>query len=66
MKIEVNGKWMEISGKPTVAGLIEELRLDLKSTAVAVNKTIVPRNSYKETILNENDMLDLVTVAPGG
>lgn len=66
MKIELNGKEFILKEGLTVQNLIDELKLDVKSTAVAVNKTIVPKKTYTEFILKENDKIDLVTIAPGG
>ncbi|MHB1698462.1 MAG: sulfur carrier protein ThiS [bacterium] len=66
MKIELNGREFILKEGVTVQNLIDELKLDVKSTAVAVNKTIVSKKTYKEFILKENDKIDLVTIAPGG
>ncbi|MHB1661682.1 MAG: sulfur carrier protein ThiS [bacterium] len=66
MKMELNGKEFILKEGVTVQNLIDELKLDVKSTAVAVNKTIVSKKTYKEFILKENDKIDLVTIAPGG
>ncbi|MDA8158807.1 MAG: sulfur carrier protein ThiS [Deltaproteobacteria bacterium] len=67
MKIELNGNEYIIAANGiTIQKLIDELKLNIKSTAVAVNKTIVPKNSYAEFILKENDKIDMVTIAPGG
>ena len=67
MKIELNGnEYIAAGNAVTVQKLIDELKLNIKSTAVAVNKTIVPKSSYAEFILKENDKIDMVTIAPGG
>ncbi len=67
MKIELNGNEYIAAGNAiTIQKLIDELKLNIKSTAVAVNKTIVPKSSYAEFILKENDKIDMVTIAPGG
>lgn len=66
MKIELNGREFILGEGITLQNLIGELKLDVKSTAVAVNKTIVSKNDYKEFIIKENDKIDLVTIAPGG
>jgi thiamine biosynthesis protein ThiS len=67
MKIELNGNEYNIEQNGiTIQKLIDELKLDIKSTAVAVNKTIVSKSSYAEFKLNENDKIDMVTIAPGG
>lgn len=66
MKININGKDFGVQDNITVRGLIDSFKLDVKSTAVAVNKVIVSKSMYNELILNENDNVDLVTIAPGG
>ncbi|MHB8232584.1 MAG: sulfur carrier protein ThiS [bacterium] len=66
MNLYINGKEFEVEDGITVKNLIAEFKLDIKSTAVAVNKEIVPKNGYAEFGLYENDKIDLVTIAPGG
>ncbi len=66
MKLEINGKEYIAGRDVTVQKLMEEFKLDLKSTAVAVNKSIVPKSSYGDFVLRENDKIDVVTIAPGG
>ena len=66
MKIELNGNEYIAANGITIQKLIDELKLNIQSTAVAVNKTIVPKSSYAEFILKENDKIDMVTIAPGG
>ena len=67
MKIELNGNEYSVEQNGiTIQKLIDELKLDIKSTAVAVNKTIISKSSYAEFILKENDKIDMVTIAPGG
>ncbi len=66
MKININDKDFNVQESVTVQGLIDVLKLDIKSTAVAVNKEIISKNSYTEFRLKENDKVDLVSIAPGG
>lgn len=66
MLANINGKDFNISDNLTIQGLISELKLDLKSTAVAVNKAIIPKSEFNDVRLKENDKIDLVTIAPGG
>jgi thiamine biosynthesis protein ThiS len=67
MKIELNGnEYIVEQNGITIQKLIDELNLNIKSTAVAVNKTIISKSSYAEFILKENDKIDMVTIAPGG
>ena len=67
MKIELNGnEYIVEQNGITIQKLIDELKLNIKSTAVAVNKTIISKNYYSEFMLKENDKIDMVTIAPGG
>ncbi|HEC25080.1 MAG TPA: sulfur carrier protein ThiS [bacterium] len=66
MKININGEILEVKNDITVTGLIAFFKLNVKSTAVAVNKEIVPRSGYAKFTLKESDKVDLVTIAPGG
>ncbi|MCL4428297.1 MAG: sulfur carrier protein ThiS [Deltaproteobacteria bacterium] len=66
MKLELNGKEYNADNGITVQNLIDELKLNIKSTAVAVNKTIISKSSYAAFVLNDNDKIDLVSIAPGG
>ncbi|RZD17369.1 MAG: sulfur carrier protein ThiS [Candidatus Acididesulfobacter guangdongensis] len=66
MLIYVNDKEINLNENLTIAQLIDTLNLNIKSTAAAVNKEIVPKAKYAEFILKDKDRLDLVTIAPGG
>ncbi|MCL4322218.1 MAG: sulfur carrier protein ThiS [Deltaproteobacteria bacterium] len=66
MKLYINGKEFEVAENLSVRLLIDNFKLDIKSTAVAVNKEIVPKSGYAGFILKEDDKVDLVSIAPGG
>ncbi len=67
MNVEINGSIFEIENETvSIEKLILNFNLDLKSTAVALNREIIPKSRYKDTMLCENDCLDLVSIAPGG
>lgn len=67
MKIKINGKDFDTGdGVSTVLELIDSFNLDYRNTAVALNMEIIPRGRYGETELSENDVVDLVGIAPGG
>lgn len=66
MNININNEILEVKDNITVTDLMAFLKLNIKSTAIAVNKEIVPRSGYAEFMLKESDKVDLVTIAPGG
>ncbi len=66
MIIYVNNKEFNFNESITILQLIDSLNLNIKSIAAAVNKEIIPKTKYSEFILKDKDILDLVTIAPGG
>ena len=65
MKLTINGEHREVAAT-TVLGLLEELGLNPVATMVELNKAIVDRTGYSETILAEGDLLELVRIVGGG
>lgn len=64
MNIILNGEPAELHGK-TVADLIAQTAPP-KPFAVAVNTGFVAKGAYAETVLNENDKVDIVRPVVGG
>ena len=64
MNIILNGEPAELHGK-TVADLIAQTE-PKKPFAVAVNTGFVAKGAYAETVLNENDKVDIVRPVVGG
>jgi len=64
MNIILNGEPAELHGK-TVADLIAQIAPQ-KPFAVAVNTGFVAKGAYAETVLNENDKVDIVRPVVGG
>jgi sulfur carrier protein len=67
MKLQINGEDREFSiSPPTLAALVETLGMRPDRVAVELNRDIVPRNLWAETMLNEGDRLELVHFVGGG
>ena len=64
--IVLNGEPKTVQEDATVAGLLEELRLDPRQVAVERNQHIVPRAHYPTVTLEENDTVEVVTFVGGG
>jgi thiamine biosynthesis protein ThiS len=54
------------SGPLSVHGLLVALELDARKVAVERNEEIVPRSTYRETLLGDGDMLEIVHFIGGG
>lgn len=64
MNIKLNGEDFEFSGK-SVADLVAAAE-PAKPFAVAVNTQFVPKGAYGQTLLAENDAVDIVRPVVGG
>jgi sulfur carrier protein len=66
MKINVNGKPMEVEAGLTVEGLLTLLAIKRQYTAVAVNREIVRKADYDTVKLSEGDRVEIVRPMGGG
>ncbi|MDY3619155.1 sulfur carrier protein ThiS [Agathobaculum sp.] len=64
--MKINGKTIAFSGVQTVAGLLKELGHDPQRVAVEKNGKIIPRASFADEPLAENDALEIVQFVGGG
>ena len=64
MNLSLNGETFEFKGQ-TIADLIAQ-PAPQKPFAVAVNTGFVAKGAYAETVLNENDKVDIVRPVVGG
>ena len=65
MRIKINGKPEEIEAK-TVLDLLRAKEIQPQMVSVELNSTIVDREAYSTTSLNEGDMLELLFFMGGG
>lgn len=69
MKLQINGEDREFGGSPapfTLAALVEALGMKSDRVAVELNRDIVPRDRWEETILKDGDQLEVVHFVGGG
>lgn len=64
--VRVNGREMRLSGKASIASLLEKLEVSTPRVAVERNREIVPKAEYATTRLNEGDELEVVEFVGGG
>jgi sulfur carrier protein len=65
MFLIVNGERKEIQAT-RVDALLAELDYEGTHLAVAVNYDVVPRARWAETVLNDNDAVEILTPRQGG
>lgn len=63
--VKVNGEEMDIAGK-TFSEYLDTTDYDLKRIVLERNGDIVPKAQYAETILQDGDVLEIVSFVGGG
>lgn len=66
MRVVVNGEEREVRAGTTVAALIRSLDLASERVAVERNGRIVRRAEHQQTVLEEGDRVEVVTLVGGG
>jgi sulfur carrier protein len=66
MQIELNGAPHQVDERQNLQQLIASLQLSGQALAVAVNRTIVPRQRWAEHVLQPQDRVDVVRAIGGG
>ncbi len=66
MRVQINGQWQQFDRAQTVAELLEVRNLPAKRVAVELNRQILPRGLHAQTLLSDNDAIEIVTLVGGG
>ncbi|MCG3138967.1 MAG: hypothetical protein HJJLKODD_02839 [Phycisphaerae bacterium] len=66
MKIMLNGEERTLNGEWSLTRLMEELQLPPQRVAVEVNRQLVTRACFGQTLLHEGDQVEIVTLVGGG
>lgn len=66
MKIQLNGESRDIPDNSTAQSLVDFLDLSGKRLAMELNREIIPRSAYADTLLHEGDQIEIVHAIGGG
>ena len=66
MRVYINGESREVQGTPTLAELINQLDLPAARIAVELNRGVVRRSDWGNTMLHEDDRVEIVHFVGGG
>ncbi len=67
MNLQINGEERNFAeALTTLAALVESLGMKSDRVAVELNRDIVPRDRWAETLLKEGDRLEVVHFVGGG
>lgn len=66
MKLTVNGKVLEFQDELSVARLVEKKGFKPENIIIELNYDIIQREKWDETILKQDDHLEVLTFVGGG
>lgn len=66
MQITLNGKKQELNGPVSIEGLLKDLGQDGGRLVVELNSTIIQRDQYQSSMLNDGDIVEIVRLVGGG
>jgi sulfur carrier protein len=66
MKIQLNGQEREVEAPLSLSQLVQQLNMKKDRVAVELNRDIVPREEWPQTLLSEGDRLEIVHFVGGG
>jgi sulfur carrier protein len=64
--IEVNGELRTVASRTTLQQLVERLEMPDQAVALAVNRSVVPRQMWGQHVLLAQDKIDIVRAIGGG
>jgi sulfur carrier protein len=66
MRLLVNGNYLEVDENITIKELLNNLKVENKAMAVAVNMEVVKKQNWDKFILKDNDKIEILQFVGGG
>lgn len=66
MRIQINGEFRELDDALPLSSLVVLLNLKPEQIAIELNQTVVRRGQWGETLLREDDRVEIVHFVGGG
>ncbi len=66
IEIILNGSAYQVPELTTIDGLVEQIGLQKKGVAIAVNSEVIPKSNWTEKSLLSQDKVELLTITQGG
>ena len=64
--VTVNGETRQVQSGALLADLLQELGIGERRVAVELNKEIIKREQYEQTVLGDGDVLEIIEFVGGG
>ena len=66
IQIYINGKKKILKKNHNLLELLKNLKLRTNGIAVEINLTVIPKSQYKNTLIKNNDKVEIVQFIGGG
>jgi len=66
MQIQLNGENFVLEEDININDFLKKLTIDKNKVAIELNKNVVPKNSYSNTVITNKDVVEIVTFIGGG
>ena len=66
MRIQLNGDPRDLPDPMTIQALLAELDVDPRAVAVELNRVVVKRARYADTVIGDGDEVEIVAFVGGG
>jgi sulfur carrier protein len=66
LRIQVNGELLEVDDESSLSKLVSVLNLKPEQVAIELNKQVVRRAEWENTLLREGDQVEIVHFVGGG
>ena len=66
MQIQLNGESFVQEEDININDFLKKQTIDKNKVAIELNKNVVPKNSYSNTVITNKDVVEIVTFIGGG
>ena len=66
IQVFINGKKKEFCNNNNLISLLNFLEIDENGIAIEINLIVIPKSQYKNTIIKNNDKIEIVQFIGGG
>ena len=66
IQVFINGKKKFLLGKNKSTSLLKDLNIDNDGIAIEINYSVIPKSQYEDTIIKNNDKMEIVQFIGGG
>ena len=66
IQVFINGKKKEFCDNNNIISLLNFLEIDGNGIAIEINLIVIPKSQYKNTIIKNNDKIEIVQFIGGG